>query len=86
MIPAQAVEAAAKQLCAAASLSAWEDHGPLTQESYRTTARLALMAAAPHIAGAWHDAVSEAYVDGALSLEQASVMWNKNPYRTPDAR
>jgi hypothetical protein len=45
-------------------------------------ARKVLEAAAPHIAAAWHDAVSEAYVEGALSADQASIMWNKNPYRS----
>lgn len=44
--------------------------------------RAILEAAAPYIAAAWHDAASEAYVEGSLSADQANIMWNKNPYRS----
>lgn len=34
---------------------------------------------------AWHDAVSGAYVDGALSGEAADLLWNANPFLAKDA-
>lgn len=52
------------------------------QRILRLRGALLLEAAAPHMASAWHDAVSEAYVEGALGAEQANVMYDKNPYRT----
>lgn len=49
MIPAEAVEAAAKAIWNNARIEPWEDaHWYLTEE-YRNDARIALEAAAPHI-------------------------------------
>lgn len=45
----EAVETAARAICVAASLTKWEDHGPLTHDVYRIHARAALEAAAPHM-------------------------------------
>ena len=81
----EAVEAAARAIFGDPYGETWALQTPSAQERAREDARLALESAAPYIAGAWHDAVSEAYVVGALSLEQASVMWAKNPYRPADA-
>jgi len=51
-----------------------------TQQARAAVTEEAIEAAAK---AAWHDAVAEAYVDGALSAEQANVMWAKNPYKDP---
>lgn len=97
VIPAEAVEAAAKVLFKAQTFNDWESLDPKIRPIWLSKASAALEAAAPYMQrhfregldaldmgprSVWHDAVSEAYVDGALSLEQASVMWNKNPYES----
>lgn len=73
MIPEAAVEAAAKVI---REKSLYSNYYP-THDAITAI----LHAAAPHFASAWHDAVSAAYVDGALSAAAADVMWAKNPYR-----
>jgi hypothetical protein len=77
VIPAEAVEAATKAL-----IKAW-GYETEWDEGTAADARIALEAAAPHMGARsdWHDAVAGAYVEGALSAEQANVMWAKNPYK-----
>lgn len=74
VIPAEAVEAAHR---------AWREQAALDGSIFEYNLRAALEAAAPYMTGrsAWHDAVSDAYVDGALSADQANVMWARNPYK-----
>lgn len=90
MIPAEAVEAASNLPGAAilaaesAVFDAMIEHGPDGRtDGHDKLARAALEAAAPYMTGRseWHDAVSDAYVDGALSAEQAKSMWARNPYK-----
>ena len=82
MIPEAAVEAAA---IAWVGEYVWQDCNHAWQADYLERTRTILEGAASHMLGesasAWHDAVSEAYVDGALSADQAAVMYNTNPYR-----
>lgn len=80
MIPVEAIEAVATRL-----YPDWQNAPADWQDYFRRKTTDALEAAAPHMQSAWHDAVAEAYVEGALSAEQANVMWAKNPYRRADA-
>lgn len=96
VIPAQAVEAAAMVLLgytgACVCHEAYTGRNLIDPDCcYHDVppeaAREMLEAAAPHMLGmgprmAWHDAVAEAYVEGALSADQADIMWAKNPYRS----
>jgi hypothetical protein len=77
----EAVEAAAMAIFGV-DRATWDLQMPQTRANYLVDARAALEAAAPYIAAAWHDAASEAYVEGSLSADQANIMWNKNPYRS----
>jgi hypothetical protein len=81
VIPDDAVEAAARAMAPNEfGWGRWPDH-------YRERARKALEAAAPHLVAearsAWHDAVSETYIEGAISAAAADLLWARNPYRKP---
>jgi hypothetical protein len=85
VIPDEAVEAGARVTWIMGGGSSYDWDQSLVPEWMKTNhldaARTILEAAAPAFASVWHEAVSGAYVDGALGGDQADVMWKKNPYR-----
>lgn len=85
VIPEAAVEAGAMATFVLGGGSSYDWEQSLIPEWMKTQHREAVQtifeAAAPALASAWYEAVSEAYVDGALGGDQADVMWKKNPYR-----
>lgn len=89
MIPDEAVEAAAVGISSALFRNEdWASLGEESRNQFRRDARAALEAAAPHLmaaaSSAWHDAVSEVYVEGAISGAAADVLYARNPYRKAD--
>jgi hypothetical protein len=89
MISDEAVEAAAMAFFGTLALSKWEDLGSLTRAAYRSKARAALEAAAPHmLAEAWDEGHEDGFWNGRLSHGDTEALTGiehakaTNPYRS----
>lgn len=83
-VPDEAVGAAWRAALANDSIrSLWRNADPEWRESYKSTLRAALTAAAPFIAAqAWDAAVQYADDQGCLLYHEAKGIKSHNPYRS----